>query len=294
MRGPNTSSLVCLRYYRPQFITRRILRRRWKPDSKHHLFLHFLDITVLEEYNSADKSGPFPARRSRSRYAQLYSVLGLSNFSLLGNLRFPAYQLSGAKSPTSFGLRNRSATATFEVKSGKHSVQVVLDGYQDWVQEVSVNAGQVINVTANLEAVGAGQSEKQIVNVAPAHMPATLSPTPIFPDSSTVRKSQGKNEGAKPEPATGAVASGGRGDIGITAVPGTYGVIITELAPDGPAQQAGLKIGDTIIGINDKSIKTVGMIEAATSSRPAGSKMNLSYIRNGISAETTVTVRGLR
>src|SRR5207245_2634406 len=110
------------------------------------------------------------------------------------------------------------APATFEVKPGKHSVQVVLDGYQDWVQEVSVNAGQVINVTANLEAVGAGQSEKQIVNVAPAHMPATLSPTPIFPDSSTVRKSQGKNEGAKPEPATGAVASGGRGDIGITAV----------------------------------------------------------------------------
>ena len=45
------------------------------------------------------------------------------------------------------------APTSFTLKPGKHSLQVVLDGYQDWVQEISMEAGETTNVTANLRPV---------------------------------------------------------------------------------------------------------------------------------------------
>lgn len=80
--------------------------------------------------------------------------------------------------------------------------------------------------------------------------------------------------------------TGGAG--GLTGVNGAYGVIVTDVIAGGPAQEAGLKIGDTIIAIDDKSVKTIQMMEAAVSPHAAGSKIRVSYIRNGVSAETTL------
>jgi len=64
----------------------------------------------------------------------------------------------------------------------------------------------------------------------------------------------------------------------------------TDVAPDGP-REAGLKIADTIIGLDDKSVKTTLMMDAVSNPRASGSKMKVSYIRNGIAAETIVTVQ---
>jgi hypothetical protein len=38
-----------------------------------------------------------------------------------------------------------------KLKSGKHSVQLVLSGYKDWVSDVQVEAGSIVNVTADLQ-----------------------------------------------------------------------------------------------------------------------------------------------
>jgi hypothetical protein len=35
-----------------------------------------------------------------------------------------------------------------KLKPGKHSVQLVLSGYQDWVSDIDVKAGSTVNVTA--------------------------------------------------------------------------------------------------------------------------------------------------
>lgn len=40
--------------------------------------------------------------------------------------------------------------ALIRLKPGKHSVQVVYSGYQDWVSEIDVRAGSIVNVTATL------------------------------------------------------------------------------------------------------------------------------------------------
>jgi S1-C subfamily serine protease len=79
--------------------------------------------------------------------------------------------------------------------------------------------------------------------------------------------------------------------IGVTGLTGAYGVIITDLASTGPARAAGLKIGDTIIGVDDTSVKTIQMVDTITSSRVPGSNMKVSYIRNGVASETIVTLQ---
>jgi hypothetical protein len=46
--------------------------------------------------------------------------------------------------------RGRTPTLV-RLKPGKHSVQVVYSGYQDWVSEIEVRAGSIVNVTATLQ-----------------------------------------------------------------------------------------------------------------------------------------------
>jgi len=187
-----------------------------------------------------------------------------------------------------------NAPTSFTLKPGRHSVQVALDGYKDWVQEISVEAGETTNVTANLLPV--------TTTLAETPAATTLSPKPndravgsyIESPTSPVRQeyasSQTKNEN-KPVPVANSSASDSDGWIGVTGITGAYGIIITDLASDGPARVAGLKIADTIIGVDDTSVKTIQMMDAVTNPRAPGSKMKSSYIRNGIASETTVTVQ---
>jgi len=38
-----------------------------------------------------------------------------------------------------------------KLKPGKHQVQIVLQGYKDWLVDVEVKADSIVNVTAKLE-----------------------------------------------------------------------------------------------------------------------------------------------
>ena len=102
--------------------------------------------------------------------------------------------------------------------------------------------------------------------------------------------SQTKKEN-KPVPAADSSASDSDGWIGVTGITGAYGIIITDLAADGPARVAGLKIGDTIIAVDDTSVKTVQMMDTIANSQAPGSQMKISFVRNGIASETIVTVQ---
>jgi serine protease Do len=92
-----------------------------------------------------------------------------------------------------------------------------------------------------------------------------------------------------------------RGSIGITfdavenpaiaRVYGSgYGVPISSVVAGSPADQAGLKIGDTITAIDGKRVTKGAELVSDIASRKPGSKANLGFLRNGKQQDTTVTI----
>jgi serine protease Do len=92
-----------------------------------------------------------------------------------------------------------------------------------------------------------------------------------------------------------------RGSIGITfsnetspAVTRMYGggkgVIVQDVTKGGPADQAGIKAGDSIISIGGKAVSNGDELVAEVSSHHPGEKLKIGYLRNGKERETTLTV----
>jgi serine protease Do len=92
-----------------------------------------------------------------------------------------------------------------------------------------------------------------------------------------------------------------RGSIGIMfnaqenpAIARVYGagsgVTVSDVTAGSPAEQAGLKVGDTIVSVDGKPVKNGSELVADIASRKPGSKAAVGYIRNGKKQEATVTV----
>ncbi len=92
-----------------------------------------------------------------------------------------------------------------------------------------------------------------------------------------------------------------RGSIGVQfnavanpAVARVYGVqsgvTIASITPNGPAEKAGLKTGDTIISVNGKPVKNGDELVADISSLKPGTQAKLGYIRNGKEQNVEVTI----
>ena len=82
--------------------------------------------------------------------------------------------------------------------------------------------------------------------------------------------------------------------LGIPAIGRIYGVkggvTVSGVTPGGPAESAGLKVGDTITAVDGKQIKDGNELVSEISARKPGTKAKLGYIRGGKQAETTVTI----
>jgi serine protease Do len=92
-----------------------------------------------------------------------------------------------------------------------------------------------------------------------------------------------------------------RGSIGIEFSPApapaiarvygvNSGVTISAVVAGSPADQAGLKVGDTITSVDGKDVKNGDELVGEIASRKPGSKTRLGFVRNGKKEETTVTV----
>jgi serine protease Do len=92
-----------------------------------------------------------------------------------------------------------------------------------------------------------------------------------------------------------------RGSIGIEfnaaenpAIARVYGVnsgvTISNVVANSPAQEAGLKVGDTIVSVDGKPVKNGDELVADIASRKPGTKVNLGFVRNGKKQEAAVTV----
>jgi len=92
-----------------------------------------------------------------------------------------------------------------------------------------------------------------------------------------------------------------RGSIGIMfdavenpAIARVYGsgtgVTVSSVVPGSPADTAGLKVGDTITSVDGKKVSKGSELVADIASRKPGSKVNLAFLRNGKTQETSVTI----
>jgi len=100
----------------------------------------------------------------------------------------------------------------------------------------------------------------------------------IGPDHSVTRGSIGVEFAAQPNPAVSRV-------YGVKA-----GVVIANVVPNTPAEQAGLKTGDTITAIDGKTVKTGDELVADIAGRKPGSKATITYVRNGQEQKTSITI----
>ena len=92
-----------------------------------------------------------------------------------------------------------------------------------------------------------------------------------------------------------------RGSIGIMfnaqenpAIARVYGtgsgITISDVTAGSPAEQAGLKVGDTIVSVDGKPVKNGDELVSDIASRKPGSKVGIGFIRNGKKQEASVTV----
>jgi len=68
------------------------------------------------------------------------------------------------------------------------------------------------------------------------------------------------------------------------------GITISSVVAGSPADRAGLKIGDTIISVDGKTVKNGDELVSDIAGRKPGSKLTLGYYRNGKKDEAAVTV----
>jgi len=69
-----------------------------------------------------------------------------------------------------------------------------------------------------------------------------------------------------------------------------FGVTISSVVAGSPADQAGLKVGDTITTVDGKKVSKGSELVADIASRKAGSKVSLGFLRNGKTQDASVTI----
>ncbi len=70
--------------------------------------------------------------------------------------------------------------------------------------------------------------------------------------------------------------------------PHTKGVLAAEIVPGSPAEKAGLKQGDVIIGFNGEKIQSAPSFRLTVSASEVGKSFELTYIRDGKELKTTI------
>src|SRR5271157_2551299 len=136
--------------------------------------------------------------------------------------------------------------------------------------------GEVIGINTAIYTSGGGY---QGVGFAmPSNTVVSVYNQLISPDHKVARGSIGVEFNAIPNPAVARV-------YGVSS-----GVTIAHVTPDGPADKAGLKTGDTIVSVNGKTVATGDELVADISAIKRGNTAKLGYVRNGKQSTADVVV----
>jgi serine protease Do len=184
-----------------------------------------------------------------------------------------------------FGLEQ---TVTAGIISAKGRNIVPLRQFQSFIQtDAAINPGNSGGPLVNMrgEVIGINTAiftqsyGYQGVGFAmPANTVADVYNQLISPEHKVVRGSIGVVFNAAPNPAIARV-------YGVQS-----GVIITDVSAGGPAEQAGLRVGDAIVSVDGKSISGGDELVSEISARRPGTQVRLGYVRNGKKEEATVTI----
>ena len=136
--------------------------------------------------------------------------------------------------------------------------------------------GQVIGI--NTAIITGGQGYEGVGFALPSNTVAHVYNQLIGPDHRVTRGSIGVEFAAEANPAVARV-------YGVKS-----GVTIANVVSGSPAEEAGLKVGDTIVSVDGRLVKNGDELVGDISSRRPGSKAKIGYVRNGKEEGTTVTI----
>ena len=184
-----------------------------------------------------------------------------------------------------FGL---SETVTAGIVSAKGRDIVPLKQFQTFIQtDAAINPGNSGGPLVNMsgEVIGINTAILSETNAyagvgfaLPSKTVVDVYNQLIEPDHRVARGSIGIQFDAVENPAIARVYGAGTG------------VTIASVVPGSPADQAGLKVGDTITTVDGKKIAKGNDLVGDIASRKPGSKVELSFLRNGKQQTATVTI----
>jgi serine protease Do len=184
-----------------------------------------------------------------------------------------------------FGL---SQTVTAGIVSAKGRNIVPQRQFQSFIQtDAAINPGNSGGPLVNMagEVIGINTAILSDTNAyagvgfaMPSNTVASVYNQLILPDHRVARGSIGITFDAQENPAIARVYGTGSG------------VTISDVIAGSPADQAGLKVGDTITAVDGKPVKTGDDLVADIASRKPGTKVDLTFFRNGKKQDSNVTV----
>src|SRR5437016_10885207 len=185
-----------------------------------------------------------------------------------------------------FGLQ---ATVTAGIVSAKGRNIVPNRQFQSFIQtDAAINPGNSGGPLANMagEVIGINTAILTDTNAyagvgfaLPSNTVASVYNQLIGPEHRVSRGSIGVEFSSQQNPAIARV-------YGVNG----SGVTIQNVVPGSPAEQAGLKVGDTITSVEGKEVKNGDELVAEIAGLKPGAKARMGFVRNGKKQETTVTI----
>ena len=185
-----------------------------------------------------------------------------------------------------FGL---SETVTAGIVSAKGRNIVPNRQFQSFIQtDAAINPGNSGGPLVNMagEVIGINTAILTDTNAyagvgfaMPSNTVVNVYNQLIAPEHRVARGSIGIMFNAQENPAISRVYGAGAG-----------GVTVSDVTAGSPAERAGIKVGDTIVSVDGKSVKNGDDLVSDIASRKPGAKVSLGFVRNGKKQETSVTV----
>jgi serine protease Do len=182
-----------------------------------------------------------------------------------------------------FGLQE---TVTAGIVSAKGRNIVPNRQFQSFIQtDAAINPGNsggpLVNMAGEVVGINTAiltetSSYAGVGFAMPSNTVTTVYNQLVGPDHRVARGSIGIEFSAQPNPA-------------IAHIYGS-GVTVSNVVSGSPAEEAGLKIGDTITSVDGKDVKSGDDLVADIASRKPGSKAKLVFVRNGKKQDATVTI----
>jgi len=184
-----------------------------------------------------------------------------------------------------FGLQS---TVTAGIVSAKGRDSVPQRQFQSFIQtDAAINPGNsggpLVDMDGSVIGINTAiftqsQGYQGVGFAMPANTVRTVYNKLISPEHKVTRGSIGIEFNAQPSPAIARV-------YGVNS-----GVIVANVRPGGPADQAGLKTGDAITEVNGKKVSNGNELVNEISNITPGTKAKIAYLRNGKPGETSVTI----